>query len=236
MQGIDKFRYIHKGMSFAILGSSPTINIYRGQQDISIAVNGAVLCDPVERADYFMAGDKNSPYRRWFEESYKKAKTRIVATFVAPYDKIVCSSFDQRKKFQNMLEADYFHQSDPGGNIRFSPDGLVPSGDHGIFVYADIWEEKICIDQKRLCRGGTISGVAAQMAMVMGAKEIHLYGCSFGDTNRKHYGYDNKEEPGGIDPNHIFTMDYILSRIKLSGVEIFAHGHTNLRLPKKIES
>lgn len=231
---IDKFRGIHPKSSIAILGSSPTIKLYKGEEDISIAVNGVVMCNLPNTPEYYMCGDKESFRRTWFEHSKTKARTRIVATFVAPYDSLVLPNENERSKLQKILDTDEFHMSDKGGNIKFSPDFEEIEEPHGIFKYADIWEEKINPDQKRLCRGGTISGVATQMAMIMGAKEIHLYGCSFGKPPKEeHYAYDNKKEPGGINKNHPIVMDYILSMINLYGIKIYSHGYSNLSIPKK---
>jgi len=232
---IDKFRGIHQGRSIAVLGSSPTIGLYRGREDVSIAVNGSILCDAVTKVDYYMCGDKNSPHRKLFNPSFDVADRRIVTTFIAPYDHLVIPDEAKRKNLQEILERDELHKKEAGGNIRFSPPDMIAQNPHGIFDYADIWEEEICPNQNRLCRGATISGVAAQMAMVMGAKEIHLYGCSFGDIGGVHYGYDPLNDPGGITNSHPITMDYLLSRIRLSGVEIVSHGETRLRVPRKVD-
>ncbi len=238
MQGmtsnINDFREIHKGKSFAVLGSSPTINLYRGEQDVSIAVNGSVMCDAVERADYFMAGDKDSAKRGWFEKSMDFADSRIIATFIAPFDHLVLSDEEERSELQRLLEDDKVHQREPGGNIKFSPNFRNLVRPHGIFEYADIWEEEICPDQQKLCRGGTISGVACQMALIMGASEVHLYGCSFGTPEQGHYGYNNKNEPGGIRFDHPPTMDYILSRLVEHNVGVYSHGFTKLQVPEEI--
>lgn len=235
---IDKFRNIHRGASFAILGSSPTINLYRGDQDISIAVNGSIKCGAVTHADYFMCGDKQSPFRGWFKSSLDICDVRIMAPFVAIYDPVVIGDPAERERLQSELEGDEIHQREPGGNILFSPDFESLRDPHGVFDYAETWQERICPEQKRLCRGGTISGVAAQMALVMGSDELHFYGCSFGTPeNGSHYGYDNKGEPGEIRKDYPIIMDYILSRIRSEGdVRIISHGFTNLRIPEKLDS
>ncbi len=74
--------------------------------------------------------------------------------------------------------------------------------------------------------------MAAQLALVMGAAEIHLYGCSFGTLpGDSHYAYDNRQEPGGIDANQVRRMDYVLSEIGSWGVRIYSHGWTTLKYP-----
>ena len=239
---INKFREIHLDKTIAVLGSSPTINLYQGNEDVSIAVNGSVMCDSVRnigrKIDYFMCGDRYSPDRQWFRESMEICDTRIIPTFIAPFDPIVLPDKSERSFLKRILEKDAGYERN--GNISFSPEFNNIQEPHGIFEYADLWEQEIGPNQRKLCRGGTISGVAAQMAMIMGAKEIHLYGCSFGKpgSNLNHYGYDNKGEPGGITNFHPVRMDYILSMIvspqtSLREIKVISHGFTTLRIPEK---
>jgi len=235
---IENFRNLHDGARITILGSSPTIKLYEGEEDVAIAVNGASICDVVKEfgADYFVCGDKNSPSRKWFEESRKTCKSRLVASFIAPYDYEVILNSLERDIFRDILVENGNHQNHYGGDIRFTPDFQEIASPHGVFIYADLWEQEISSDQRRFCRGGTISGVAAQIALVMGAKEIHLYGCSFGRPNGSnvHYAYNNGIETGGIQHFHPIRMDYILSRLVEEGVRIVSHGFTKLRVPEKI--
>ncbi|MCR4284741.1 MAG: hypothetical protein NUV97_01695 [archaeon] len=236
---IQDFRGIHDGATIAILGSSPTIQLYNGREDVAIAVNGASICDTIKEygADYFVCGDKMSPWRAWFGGSRETCRSRLLAPFVAPYDSQVIPDESERTVLASQLEENVFHQEEKGGDIGFSPDFTRIAVPHGVFVYSELWDQKIHKGQEKFCRGGTISGVAAQIALVMGAKEVHLYGCSFGkpDPSGRHYGYDNGNEPGGIDSFHPIKMDYILSRLVEEGVDVFSHGFTNLRVPKNTD-
>lgn len=230
---ISKFQGIHDGARIAILGSAPTIHLYHKEEDYSIAVNGAIMC--VDTSDYFMCGDKISHNHLWFKPSQERGGIRIIAAFIAPYDKIVIPNDKERKKLKNRLENSLIHQREGGGNIRFSPKFRYIQDPNGVFEYADIWEEEICPTQQRLCRGGTISGVAAQMAKVMGAGEIHLYGCPFKTLDKGHYGYDNRGEIGRVGSTQPATMDYILSRLRHHGTKIFSHGESALTIPERVE-
>jgi len=236
---IEKFRGIHEGASVAILGSSPTLKLWKGQEDVAIAVNGASICEVVRKrgAKYFMCGDKMSPQRGWFEGSRETCESRLVASFVAPYDYQVIPDAAERARLMERLRDDDYHQSEPGGNIEFTPDFGEIAVSHGVFLYDDLWNQRIHTSQKRFCRGGTVSGVAAQMAAVMGSKDIHLYGCSFGTPGGQdaHYAYDNQGEPGGIDTFHPIRMDYILSELAEEGAKITSHGFTRLRVPGKVD-
>src|SRR3989344_4517121 len=81
---IDKYRNIHKKSKIAILGSSPTLELYENKEDISIAVNGAPLClSENYKINYFMCGDKDSHDRQWFLSSEKFNAISIVSFIIA---------------------------------------------------------------------------------------------------------------------------------------------------------
>ena len=224
MIGIDLLKGKHSGKSIAVLGSSPTINLYRGEEDVSIAVNGSVLCDSVRHADYFLCGDRKSHRRRWFEPSFQIARHRVVPTFVAPYDPVVIPDSELRRVLVEALRAAQHHK-------QFVHQSLHPSPGHTIFQYAPFWREHtISPSQTRLCSGATIAGVAIQLAFLMGAREIHLYGCSFGTPpGQPHYGYDNKGEAGGIGPHHLPNMNDMISQIISQGTNVYSHGWSSLK-------
>lgn len=230
---IDKFRRIHNGAKIAVLGSSPTLGLYKGEEDISIAVNGAVLfLDNSSKIDYFMCGDKESYKRRWFLSSKEFDATRIVSSFVLPYDKIIIPNPQERKTLQEKLNKFY---EDGGHHIDFTLDNYILNSRHGFFYYSRPWNQKISRRQNKLSKSSTIAGVASQMAFIMGASEIHLYGCSFSDVDGKHYCYDPKEDHGEIKWWQPTTMDFTLSQIVRLGTKVYSHGPTNLRIPERIE-
>ena len=231
---IDKYRNIHKKSKIAILGSSPTLELYENKEDISIAVNGAPLClSENYKINYFMCGDKDSHDRQWFLSSEKFNAIRIVSSFVLPYDPIIIPKKNERYELQKRLKEFYENEEN---YINFNLDDYVLDSKHGFFHYSRPWNQIISKRQKKISKSATISGVAAQMALIMGAKEIHLYGCSFGDVKNKHYYYDSKGEPGGIKLWQPVVMDFILYQmIKKYNIEIIAHGETTLRIPKRVD-
>ncbi|MFH1275784.1 MAG: hypothetical protein ABIH82_01605, partial [Candidatus Woesearchaeota archaeon] len=95
-------------------------------------------------------------------------------------------------------------------------------------------------EQDELYAGGTSAGLAVQIAHIMGAKEIHLYGCSFDNDARVPYGgeryfYHPKEgEKGHTDKGQRIFLDAIIEVIKSQGTEVFAHGQTRLQSPRNI--
>jgi hypothetical protein len=236
MTGIEPLRGIHSGRRIAVLGSSPTINLYRGGEDVSIAVNGAILCDAVPRADYFLCGDKESPNRSWWKPSFECTEHRVVATFIAPYDHVVVPDPEDRKRLVHTFENDPVHTELRGGNIELLPMDYKVSAGNAVFQYASREKQGISPNQPRLVKGGTIAGVASQLALVMGASEIHLYGCSFGTPpDGRHYAYDNQGEFGMISHTHPKRMDGILAKIADCGVRIYSHGWTELRVPTRLD-
>jgi len=230
---IDKYRGIHKGTRIAILGSSPTLELYKNEEDIAIAVNGSTLfLDEKDRVDYFICGDKDSPTRQWFLSSERFNATRIVASFVLPFDSIIIPEREERKELQQKLEEFY---KTGKHHIYFTLDDYILNSKHGFFYYTRPWNHNISKRQKRFSKSSTIAGVAAQMALIMGAREIHLYGCSFRDINGNHYCYDSKGEPGEIKFWQPVVMDFILYQmVKKYDIKIYAHGPTTLKIPKII--
>ncbi len=231
MFSIDKYRGIHKGTRIAVLGSSPTLSLYHNEEDIAIAVNGAPQAlNKQSKVDYFMCGDKDSYKRQWFLSSQRFNATRIVSSFVLPFDEIIIPDIQERKKLQKRL-MDF--ESTKESLIKFILDDYILDSSHGFFYYSRPWNQEISRDQKRFAKSCTITGVASQMALVMGAEEIHLYGCSFGDVKGNHYSYDAKDEPGEIKPWQPTVMDFIIYQIIQQGVRVYSHGFTTLRMPEK---
>lgn len=230
---INKYRRIHEGSSIAVLGSSPTLQLYKGNEDIAIAVNGALMGLRADlHVEYFMAGDKESHLRQWFLSSEEYAATRIVSSFVLPHDPVIIPDETERARLQRLLQE---HIETNMHHIDFTLDDYVLNSRHGFFRYNRPWEQKISPNQEWFTKSSTISGVAAQMALVMGAKEIHLYGCSFGDVEGKHYSYDSRGEPGMIKPWQPINMDFLLMQIIRQDIQVYSHGPTHLRIPERVE-
>ena len=73
---------------------------------------------------------------------------------------------------------------------------------------------------------GTISGCAAQLAFLMGANNIELYGCSFSHNNG-HYFYES-DYIGTVSTSQRNAMDSMLYDIRNAGVKIHIFGDTML--------
>lgn len=153
-----------------MLGSGTSLALWRGKEDVAIAVNGAANVKlPYQ---YFMCGDGRSPQRDWFRASEGRA-TRLIAAFLTPYDPILYPSGTSRLILKACLK---FSE-----RYAFTPP-LRPRSQHAWFRYEPrpiaAHDDLILTREPRpLLHGATISGVALQVALVMGAAEIALYGC-----------------------------------------------------------
>ena len=230
---LDAFRARHRGASVAVLGSSPTIGLYRGQEDVTIGVNGsAIALRDGHRMDYFMCGDRESPARRWFLASERFGAIRFVSSHVLPFDPLVIPGAKERQKLQGQLKA---FVGAGNRDWRFRLKSYPIRTKHSFFEYKHPWEQRVSHRQRMFAKGGTISGMAVQMALVMGASSIHLYGCSFEPVDGVHYGYDSAGELGQIKFWQPIGMDFILSQVLRLGVRVFAHGPTSLRMVERVE-
>lgn len=177
---LDSIRAKHRGDTIAILGSGPSLASFTGAQSIAIAVNGAAFSKIPYH--YFVCGDALSPQRSWFLASTMYDATRIVSSFVAPHDPLLFPAVEVRRRLQRQTAFDLY---------EYEPDAM-PTPPHLWFQYesAPISRfDQLSFDASatRLFHGATITGVALQLAVIMGAKEIHLYGCDF--SNRTGFDY-----------------------------------------------
>jgi len=98
---ISQYKDLHAGSKIAVLGSSPTLNLFNGNdEEISIAANGAAHI--VKDSTYFICYSKNSPQRDWFYLS-NPSVTRIIAAYLAPFDQNSYPEELVRKKMQSEI-------------------------------------------------------------------------------------------------------------------------------------
>ena len=111
--------------------------------------------------------------------------------------------------------------------------------------------ELLSRNQKVLNWGGTSTCMATQLAYIMGASEVHLYGVEFSnDVTNSHladvknsdysgskYFYEPKlNETGRILPSQRLFFDRIIHFLKnKGGMPIYSHGFTNLQETIKFE-
>ncbi len=193
--------------------------------DCSIAVNGGVNLP--QRFNYFMASDHLAPNRSWFNRD--NAEVRLIAAGIATFDNFLypAETFSPKSFTREILPYQF-------QRTRDLPQPAYP---HQLFYelppnrYRNRFPER---DQfTGLYAGATISGFAVQIAYLLGAAELHLFGCSFGsvrnDNGVRHYFYSApRNQCGRILERHRRTMNQYLSILRLNGVEVVAHGPTAL--------
>ena len=190
-------------------------------------MNGAAAC--AQPYQYFACGDLAAPQQAWFRASRRYGARRIVASYLAPYDDIL---FPWRRvrwrlrleRLPRGLRARIRRAAEP--LYDYAP-SAAPAPGHGWFRYAPGAFPASAEDLLRRLRGGrvvhgaTIAGVAVQLAHVMGAAEIHLYGCSMdNDTG------DNYALPGSTGRTTALQRDNfasLLDWLRTDGAAIIRH-------------
>jgi hypothetical protein len=212
---IKTLRNIHAGMTIAIVGSGPTaIDFVENKTDISIGVNGAAKLG--KRFNYFMCGDVKSPTYDWF--NIDCSDTRVIAKMIASSDKIL-----------------YPDESYPGITriaVVTAKQNTIqlpcPVSPHRTFMYKWYKLDRLKKDMNYLMFGGTISCCAVQLAYVMGASKIVLYGCGFTNIGN-HYFYHTRR-PGSISESQRITMSTVINEVRKRGVKIEIVGNTTLHV------
>jgi len=238
---ISKLRGLYNGKSIAILGSAPTIQLYDESEDLTIAVNGALQLN--KRIDYFVTSHPVAFRKSWF--NLKPDVSRIINSVSAIFYEPMYPDTEVRDRLtQKYIESmkDTFQFDDETGekfNVLFR-ELPEPASPHRFFYFGDLNIEpmkRVSKLQKDIFAGGTSACAALQLANIMGASEIHLYGCSFSNTTRKSFNGNNyfyKAKVGEMgqtnDKQRIF-MDETIKSIANGGTKVYAHGFTNLKEP-----
>lgn len=214
----------HRGETIAVLGSGPSLASFAGREPIAIAVNGAAACDVPYR--YFTCGDIEAPQREWFYGSRRHRARRIVASFLAPSDEVLFPSALTRARLRlarlpRMVQARLQSSLDPLYDYRPS---VSPASGHGWFRYYErefpTSEEELraCLGAERLAHGASIAGVAVQLALLMGAGAIQLYGCSMDNDAGDNYHLPGSS--GRTTPLQRENFQRLLSWVRGAGVSV----------------
>lgn len=222
------YRDAHAGCAVAVLGSGPTLARFTGQQPVAIAVNGAATHGVPYQ--YFVCGDPASPWREWFYGSRRHQARRLVASFVAPRDALLYPRRQTRARLRlqrlpRSLAARL--QGSMAPLYDYAP-GARPVPGHGWFQYVahefpahpDALRDGL--QQGRVLHGATIAGVAVQIAVVMGAAAIHLYGCAMDNDAGGHY-----HRPGSVGrttPRQRANFAALLGWVAQAGVAVVNHS------------
>jgi len=225
-RSIGGLRNKYKGAHIAVVGASPTAVLYVPHStDVSIAVNGAALLS--EEFDYFVCSDPDAPARPWFGR--KCAKIRVIAMSIATMD---------RQLYPSEFDGHIDRRAVPWGSQHriTAPPPVQP---HYVFhcsfpskgeleAFSGGWSTNLMVR-------GTVAGQAIQLAFIMGAAEISLFGCSYSrDTSRSenHYSYQcQQHQIGCIQTYHIEAMNTYISIIRQHGVPVNVIGPSALTCP-----
>jgi hypothetical protein len=225
---ISKLKSLYNDSRIAILGSGPSVSLYEEKEDIAIAVNGASFLN--KKYNFFVAGDVRAPHRNWWLASGEHSNliTRVVSSYIAPFDSFLFPNKSQRTK----LEEDYYKFVENNQYIHFVPD-LSPVPPHLYFKFGGFgidFVDKISSDQISLYWGGTISAIALQIALIMGGKDIHIYGCGFNNTSGVNYHYNcSIKQRGWIEKEQLQIMQLTIEKIRSFGIKIKVHGKSNIK-------
>jgi hypothetical protein len=209
---IKSLHGIYKGATVAIVGSGPTAVEFKNQHDLSIGVNGAAKLG--KRFNYFMCGDARSSFNDWF--NIDCSAIRVIAKLTASVDKILYPP-DLFPDLERLIVP-----TAKQSTIKIPP----PIEPHRTFMYKWWKPDRLKIDMNYLMFGGTISCCAIQLAYVMGAAKIVLYGCGFNSVGR-HYFY-HTPRPGSISDSQRTVMNTVISEIRKRGVQFQIIGATTL--------
>jgi hypothetical protein len=221
-----------------VLGSGPSLSLFQGGYDCTIAVNGASLVD--HKYDYFICGDFKSPKREWFLSSQQVGSTRIIANFLAPFDPIVVPEIKYRKTMQKLpifnkrLSFRSRFSSHRFQRYRFEYYDFQPIIDpcppHHYFYYNPLSEmagvrpvtSEFEGEVPRFYFGATIAGVALQLASYMGAAEVHLFGVDMNNFDGKTYHEPHKNS-GRIKEIQVQKMTWLTKEMQKTGTEVIFH-------------
>ena len=221
---LERLRLRHHGATIAIVGSASTATLYDpSDSDISIGVNGAALLG--HRFDYFACADRMAPERDWF--AVNCAPCRVIARAIASCDRQLYP--DRFDIFLPHREAFAFEDQDKA----MLPEPVPP---HCIYTMLPVNDANFSALAEREASGlmahATITGQAVQLAWLLGAAHLRLYGCRFStETSGRPFHYFYRAEPsqtGQISARQRDTMDRYLALLRRLGVRVTSHGETCL--------
>jgi len=238
---LDIIRNEQPGKTFAILGSAPSLPEYfKRTEDQVIGVNGASSF--LKQGDIFLSADERAHERTWY-----KAVGNGIRKFMRPQSAFYLPEFagdlrsmlvSEYEGYMDRCPEDTVHLEDGSRFLWLDNPFLleladkIPQSGHIVLKSIAEGEEPISRDMARLNVGGTGSCIAVQMAYIMGASEIHLYGVEFSnDQGRGEYGGGNyfydplPDERGRTLESQRVYMDKV---IRIIDIPVFSHGPTNL--------
>ena len=247
---LNEVRGTYEGKKVAILGSGPSLtDFFERNEDLVIGVNGAGQL--LECGDYFFSADQAAHLRSWFldlspgvistlrcisaiySDSFFSDKQRI-QPFIDEYENYMREHPEFVKPTAHP-EVSYIGAGTGGAWWLDAFGKRVPEPRYPNLMLRTITKnEPVGLNQRTINSGGTSSAGAMQMAAVLGAKEIHLYGVEFSnDTSEKTHGKNYFYEPasgelGKTTDKQLANMDGMVDELMNQNILVFSHGPTRL--------
>jgi hypothetical protein len=253
---LQEMRELYNGKSFAVLGSAPSLRLYSGNQDIAIGVNGAGKI--LTEQDIFLSMYKGTHFSSWFKELARgircilRPHSAMYSKRFFPSDDFRLKMIEKNERFMDSHPNQVRHEELESELVRyvskeyeprkdFLKDFPSPAEPHFVIREIDT-SSPVTKDITKINPAGTSSCTAMQIAYLMGASEIHLYGIEFSndvpdpnDFNGDNYFTTPKKgETGRTLPKHREDMDAMILEIISQGIPIISHGPTRLENSEKL--
>jgi len=247
---LDEVRGTYEGGKIAVLGSGPSLtDFFERKEDLIIGVNGAGKL--LESGDYFFSADQAAHLRSWFLD----LSTGVISTLRCISAIYSDSFFSDKQRIQPfideyetyMKEHPEFVKPTAHPDVSYIGAGTGGAGWLGEFgkripepKYPNLMlrtitkHESIGPEQRTINSGGTSSAGAMQLAVVLGAKEIHLYGVEFSNdasekTVGKNYFYEaSSGEFGRTTDKQLKNMERMVEELMNQNILVFSYGPTRL--------
>ena len=260
---LKKICNIYPDSRVAVIGSAPCAINYRDiGYDATIAVNGAwqLLCR-AKGDKYFLSGDAGAS-RRSYYSSIPDGVVHILRPIGAIYSPVFVRDPSQRIALARVWEN---YLDNHPEQVRVIPNRMVregdmevplrdleydnpfydellrsipPSGPHVAFNVG--LPQPITNNMPKLRRGPTSAGCALQVAYLMGASTIHMYGVemtnqgvSYAEGN--YFYVPLPDEKGVTTSEQLRSIEGVIHGLCELGLTISHFGHTRIRNVRIIE-
>ncbi len=249
---LERMRGLHQGKSFAVIGSGPSALMYAGHEDVGIGVNAAAQL--LKGGGYFVSMYKAIQFRSFFEQIPLDLNW-VLRPHSAIYSKAFYSDDVRNQLIQ--VNCDYMEKHPEQTQVvngfryvskeyEYMPEFVdsMPGHEKHLLVRHVQDDIEISRFQPVLTQQGTSSSTAIQLAFILGAAEIHLYGVEFSHDasflhkeNKNQYFYRPAPGEAGrpVLEKHKRDIERVISAITGQGCPVYSHGPTRIsntiRLP-----
>ena len=257
MDYLQTVRKKFEGERIAVIASAPSATLFKNNSNTRseyatiIGVNGGSQL--LTKGDFFVSGDEMAANRSWFQNIDGE-----ITCFLRPSAAIYTKNFypdtkfrDERIKIYERYLEEHIEDTilkvprrslkeDATVDMIFS-DLPSPAMPHCL-LYTITRDTPLSRDLQCVKTGGTSAALAMQVAHIMGASEVHLYGVEFSNevSDGKNYNSGNyfyaplSGETGMTTESQRTNMDKMIQEISTQGTTVFSHGPTKLENSVKL--